>query len=146
MAIEEFGQTADGETVHRVTLEGGGLTARIMTWGAALQELRLEGHVAPLTLGFPNFASYPASPYFGQTAGRHANRIAGGKFMLDDVAYQLECNERGITHLHGGSAGIAQAHLDDRQATGENHAVFSNIDPERFRSELSRNAENRSPL
>ena len=64
MAIEEFGQTADGETVHRVTLEGGGLTARIMTWGAALQELRLEGHVAPLTLGFPNFASYPASPLF----------------------------------------------------------------------------------
>ncbi|MBU4528588.1 MAG: galactose mutarotase [Hoeflea sp.] len=129
MAIEEFGQTAAGETVHRITLEGGGLTARIMTWGATLQELRLEGHAAPLTLGFPDFASYPASPYFGQTAGRHANRIAGGKFMLDNVAYQLECNERGVTHLHGGSAGIAKRiwTIDNH---GSDHAVFSIIDPD----------------
>jgi aldose 1-epimerase len=30
MTIEAFGQTADGETVHRVTINGGGLTAKIM--------------------------------------------------------------------------------------------------------------------
>lgn len=129
MAIEEFGQTANGETVHRLTLEGGGLTARIMTWGATLQDLRLEGHAAPLTLGFPEFASYPASPYFGQTVGRHANRIAGGKFMLDNVAYQLECNEGGVTHLHGGSTGIAKR-IWTIDSHGADHAVFSIIDPD----------------
>jgi len=130
MAIEAFGQTADGETVHRVTLEGGGLTASIMSWGATLQELRLEGHAAPLTLGFPDFASYPAhSQYFGQTPGRHANRIAGGRFTLDGAGYQLECNEGGIHHLHGGTAGTA-TRLWTLESHGANHAVFSIIDPD----------------
>lgn len=129
MAIEEFGQTPDGETVHRVTLEGGGLTARIMTWGATLQELRLDGHAAPLTLGCPDFASYPASPYFGQTVGRHANRIADGRFTLDGVTHQLELNERGVSHLHGGSKGIAKR-IWTIESHGSNHAVFSLIDPD----------------
>jgi hypothetical protein len=62
MTIEAFGQTADGKTVHRVTINGGGLTAKIMTWGATLQDLRLEGHAAPLTLGFPDFENYPIRP------------------------------------------------------------------------------------
>jgi aldose 1-epimerase len=50
-----------------------------------------------LTLGIPDFDSYPAhSPYFGQTPGRHANRIAKGPvFRLDGIDYQLELNERG---------------------------------------------------
>jgi aldose 1-epimerase len=130
MAIETFGQTASGETVHRVTIEGGGLTAKIMTWGATLQDLRLEGHAAPLTLGFPDFESYPAhSPYFGQTAGRHANRIARGRFVLDGTTYQLECNERGISHLHGGSAGIAKR-MWTLESHGSDHAVFSIVDPD----------------
>jgi aldose 1-epimerase len=51
VTIEAFGQTADGKAVHRIRLQGGGLTAKIMTWGATLQDLRLEGHAAPLTLG-----------------------------------------------------------------------------------------------
>jgi aldose 1-epimerase len=129
MTIEAFGQTADGETVHRVTINGGGLTAKIMTWGATLQDLRLEGHAAPLTLGFPDFENYPHSPYFGQTAGRHANRIAGGRFVLDGVSYQLECNEGGINHLHGGSAGIAKR-LWTLESHGSDHAVFSIVDPD----------------
>lgn len=106
--LEVFGKTETGETVHRATLKGGGLTAKVMTWGAALQELRLDGHDTPLTLGFPDFASYPLySPYFGQTPGRIANRIDGGRFTLDGVTYQLEQNE-GSNHLHGGHAGLGK--------------------------------------
>ena len=51
-SIEEFGRTADGETVERITLIGGGLMAKVMTWGAVLQDLRLEELNAPLVLGF----------------------------------------------------------------------------------------------
>ena len=106
---ELFGRTAAGEDVHRVTLEGGGLTARIMTWGATLQDLRLEGHAPPLTLGFPDFDSYPRySPYFGQTPGRFANRIDKGRFTLDGTSYQLERNE-GENHLHGGHVGTGKS-------------------------------------
>jgi aldose 1-epimerase len=105
---ELFGTTEAGEEVHRVTLKGGGLTAKVMTWGAALQDLRLDRHQPPLVLGFPDFASYPKySSYFGQTPGRFANRIAGGRFTLDGVAHQLEQNE-GENHLHGGRFGIGK--------------------------------------
>lgn len=130
MAIEQFGRTNAGETVHRITLTGGGLTARIMTWGATLQELWLEGHSAPLTLGFPDFASYPLhSPYFGATPGRYANRIADGKFSIDGIEYQLECNEKGMTHLHGGSQGIARR-IWTPGAHGTDFAEFSILDPD----------------
>lgn len=106
---EIFGHLPSGEPVYRVTLKGGGLTAKILSWGAVIQDLRLEGHVPPLVLGFEDFDSYPAhSSYFGATPGRNANRIGGGRFTLDGKAYQLELNEKGVTHLHGGSDNIAK--------------------------------------
>ncbi|EPE95957.1 aldose epimerase family protein [Rhizobium grahamii] len=106
---EVFGQTKSGETVHRVEIKGGGLTAKVLTWGAVIQDLRLDGHEAPLVLGFDDFDSYPThSSYFGATPGRCANRIGGGKFTLDGVKYQLDLNEKGVTHLHGGNGNIAQ--------------------------------------
>ncbi len=46
------------------------------------------------------------SPFFGATPGRCANRIGDGKFTLDGKDYQLELNEKGVTHLHGGSNNI----------------------------------------
>lgn len=105
-----FGVTAKGETVERITIHGGGLTANILTWGAVIQDLRLEGYAAPLVLGFENFDDYAIrSPYFGATPGRYANRIANGRFELDGKTYQLECNERGLTHLHGGSDGMGKS-------------------------------------
>lgn len=116
---EVFGTTKDGETVYRVEIKGGGLTAKIMSWGAVIQDLRLDGHDAPLLLGFDKFSEYPAySSYFGATPGRCANRIGGGKFTLDGKDYQLELNEKGVSHLHGGSDNIAK-----RNWTIVEHAV-----------------------
>ncbi len=102
-----FGTTAKGENVYRVTIQGGGLTANILNWGAVIQDLRLEGHDKPLVIGFKDFDDYVNySSYFGATPGRCANRIAKGKFELDGKTYQLERNENGTTHLHGGSDGL----------------------------------------
>lgn len=103
-----FGTGPDGEAVTRVTLTGGGLTAKVLTWGATVQDLRLEGHTPPLVLGFDSFADYLAhSPYFGVTPGRNANRIAEGRFTIDGETFALDRNERDVTHLHGGRDGIA---------------------------------------
>ncbi len=108
-----FGTTADGAPVYVMTIKGGGLTASILTWGAVIQDLRLEGHPKPLVIGFRDFDDYlNYSSYFGATAGRYANRIAEGKFEIDGVSYQLERNENGTTHLHGGSNGIAKRNWD----------------------------------
>lgn len=109
MGTEKFGETESGDAVHRVTINGGGLTASILSWGATLQDLRLAGHEKPLVLGFTNFADYlNHSPFFGATPGRCANRIAHGRFRLDGVDYQLDCNEGGLHHLHGGRDGIGK--------------------------------------
>lgn len=106
---ELFGTTAEGEAVHRYRIEGGGLTATVMEWGAVLQDLRLEGHNAPLVLGFDAFDDYPAfSPYFGAIAGRYANRIAGGRFMIEGQRFQADTNFLGKHMLHGGSKGTGK--------------------------------------
>ncbi len=106
---EIFGTTKDDQSVYRVHLTGGGLSANIMTWGASIQDLRLENHEPPLVLGFNNFDDYLAhSPYFGATPGRVANRIGNGKFTIDGTAYQVDTNVNNKHTLHGGVGGIGK--------------------------------------
>ena len=126
---EIFGRLENGEPVERIRLVGGGLTAHVLTWGAVIQDLRLEGHPAPLVLGFEDLAGYlDHSPYFGATPGRCANRIKGGRFSIDGVDFRLECNEGGVTHLHGGSDGIARQNWRIA-AQGPDFVTLSMIDP-----------------
>ncbi len=138
-----FGTTKDGETVYRVEIKGGGLTAKIMTWGAVIQDLRLDGHDAPLLLGFDDFASYPShSSYFGATPGRCANRIGGGKFTLDGKAHQLELNEKGVSHLHGGSDNIAKRNWTIVEHDAD-RVVLKIVDPDRSRRAIQATARSR---
>ncbi|MFN6987189.1 MAG: galactose-1-epimerase, partial [Rhizobium oryzihabitans] len=128
-ARENFGFTATGEKVERVTISKGGLTAKVITWGAVIQDLRLEGHQPPLVLGFDTFEDYKYSSYFGATPGRNANRIGDGKFSIDGHEYQLELNEKGVSHLHGGSDGMGKRNWMLMEH-GESHAVLQIIDPD----------------
>lgn len=106
MQGERFGVAADGETVQRFAITGGGLSARILTWGAVVQDLRLEGHPAPLVLGFDRFEHYPDhSPYFGAVPGRYANRIGNARFAIDGKLHKTDPNFLGKHTLHGGGKG-----------------------------------------
>lgn len=103
---EAFGATREGEAVRRLTLAGGRLTARLLTYGAVVQDLRLAGHDAPLVLGFETLEDYlDHSLFFGAIVGRCANRIAGGRFILDGERFETDANDNGNT-LHGGSKGL----------------------------------------
>ncbi len=109
MNTQEFGTAPDGSTVYCASIKGGGLTLNLLSFGAVVQDLRLEGHAPPLVLGFETLDSYlKHSPYFGATAGRYANRIANGQFTIDGVRYQSDCNFLGKHMLHGGSSGIGK--------------------------------------
>ena len=106
---ERFGQLDDGTIVESVTLTNSqGMSARIITLGAALQSLVVpdrDGNRDEVTLGYDTPAEYLAKPqYFGATVGRYANRIAHGRFTLDGREYALETND-GSNHLHGGTRG-----------------------------------------
>jgi len=105
-AVEDFGRDPDGASVQRVAISGGGLRAKILTWGAVVQELWLDGHDRPLTLGFERFEDYLAhSIYYGAVVGRYANRIAHGRFTIDGERFETDQNNNGHM-LHGGSMGI----------------------------------------
>lgn len=104
-----FGRSPEGDAVHRVTIGGGALTASILTWGAVVQDLRLDGHEAPLVLGFDRFSDYVERPnYFGAVAGRHANRIRDGRFSIAGRSCQIDAARPQIHGLHGGSHGYAR--------------------------------------
>jgi aldose 1-epimerase len=106
---EVFGRTPAGEAVERYGISAGGLSACVMTWGAAIQDLRLDGHRPPLVLGFESFDDYPRrSPYFGAIVGRCANRIRGGRFVIDGRRYVGDLNFMGKHLLHGGTGGTGQ--------------------------------------
>ncbi|MBN8808044.1 MAG: galactose mutarotase [Sphingomonas sp.] len=107
---EAFGSMPDGTPVEAVVLTGAnGVSARIMTLGATLQSFDApdrSGRIADITLGYDDVASYVAHPNFwGQTVGRYANRIAGGRFVLDGKTYQLPLNDK-TNSLHGGAVGF----------------------------------------
>ena len=107
--IDTFGALPDGREVHRIRIAGGGLTASVLTYGAVLQDLRLQGHAPALVLGFGDMPSYLAhSPYFGATAGRCANRIRGATFELDGQTFHTDPNALRRHTLHGGAQGIGK--------------------------------------
>ncbi|MGR3291680.1 MAG: aldose epimerase family protein [Paracoccaceae bacterium] len=107
---EKFGEISAGQRVDRVLLRGGGPTANILTWGATLQDLRLDGCDHPLVLGAPDFEPYLGAPqYIGAIVGRVANRIAYGRFLLDEKDYNLNRNQDGRHTLHSGAVGTANS-------------------------------------
>lgn len=101
--IEPFGYTDTGQLVHVVTLSKGRLTVRLLSYGGILQDLRLAGHDPSLVLGFTELGPYQREGGFiGATAGRYANRIAGGHLKVDGAVFQLDQNFRDRHTLHGG--------------------------------------------
>src|SRR5207248_1249890 len=105
-----FGKTADGKTVHLYTLANDqGMVVKVTNYGARITEWHApdrSGRAGNVVLGFDRLEPYlMPNPYFGCTAGRYANRIAGGRFTLDGVEYHLTINN-GPNTLHGGIQGF----------------------------------------
>ena len=66
--------------------------------------------------GYTSRAYLRASPYFGATIGRYANRIAGGRFFLNGKAVSLTVNNP-PNHLHGGFSGFDKAVWEAKAGT-----------------------------
>lgn len=107
MSITVFDHLPDGREVQAIWLRGPLLTARVLTLGATVQDLRREGIAHPLVLGYDSAAPYFAEGlYVGALVGRFANRIGGGRFVLAGRAHQVDTNYLGRHLLHGGRDGI----------------------------------------
>jgi aldose 1-epimerase len=107
---EPFGQTGDGKKVWLFTLRNDhNITMKIINYGGILTSLLVpdkNGKVDDVVLGFNTLQEYLTDhPYLGALIGRYGNRIAQGKFVLNEKEYQLAANN-GENHLHGGIKGF----------------------------------------
>jgi len=106
----EYGRLADGRLVHEYTLDNGaGLSLGAINLGGIVTSLRApdrHGASGNVVLGFDALSDYETcNPHFGTIVGRHANRIAHGRFTLDGESFQLDVND-GPHALHGGARGF----------------------------------------
>jgi aldose 1-epimerase len=101
----------DGENVEAWEIERAGLRARLLTYGAVLNELLVpdgEGGLTGIALGYDDIDSYLRyRGSAGAICGRYANRIANGRFELDGRSYELSLNEP-PNHIHGGFKGFSK--------------------------------------
>ncbi|MEQ6204587.1 aldose epimerase family protein [Sulfitobacter sp. HNIBRBA2951] len=91
-----------------VWIGAGLLRARILRFGATLQDLRLDPFANPLVLSLPD-AAYRGSAralYAGAVVGRVAGRIANGRTAIEGAPLQLPVNAA-PHHLHGGPDGFS---------------------------------------
>lgn len=112
--MQPFGLTPTGQPAHLFTLQNrAGLRADISNYGGTVVRLFTpdrDGRLADVVLGFNSAEAYAGhASYFGATIGRHGNRIANGRFVLDGRTYQLATNNSPggqPCHLHGGPRGF----------------------------------------
>lgn len=107
---EPFGTTPDGQEVSLYTLTNGtGVVVKITNFGAIVTSVITpdkNDRMGDVVLGFNNVKGYiPNDPHIGGIIGRYANRIAKGRFTVEDQEYKLATNN-GDHHLHGGNIGF----------------------------------------
>ena len=118
-----FVSTVDGKATDLYVLKNAQETAVAITnYGARVVSLLVrgrKGRMEDVVLGFDSLQGYLSAveQYFGATIGRYANRIAGGRFVLDGTTYQLATNNA-PNHLHGGPGGF-HAVVWEAQSLGE---------------------------
>ncbi len=119
-----FGSTIEPYTglntpTYRYTLTNArGMQIELLSYGAITQAIYVpgrSGQTADVVLGFKTLQDYVTydsppvtvngGPYFGETVGRYANRIADGTFKLNGQTYTLPINN-GVNDLHGGLVGF----------------------------------------
>lgn len=123
-----FGNLDSGQQVTKYTLANeAGTRISIIDLGATITELYTvdnQGEFSDIVLGFDNPQQYLTdSPYFGAVVGRFGNRIAQGKFSLDNKEYTLATND-GENHLHGGVVGFDKR-LWDAKVNAKDSVTFT---------------------
>jgi aldose 1-epimerase len=115
VARKEWGITPRGEPVDLFRLRNRhGIEVHVTNYGGMILRVLtpdVRGRFADVVLGLGTLAGYTnplyfaRGAYFGAIVGRCANRIAGGRFLLNDRMHTLALN-RPPNHLHGGVLGF----------------------------------------
>ena len=104
-----IGKMNNGEEVYKFLLKNDDCEIEIITLGGIVTSIKVpdkNNKLLDVALGFNSLEPYlDDHPYFGAIVGRYANRIDNGKFIIDNIEYNLDLNNNG-TSLHGGIKGF----------------------------------------
>ena len=129
-----FETEVDGKPVSLYTLKNGYLVMQVTNFGGRVVSLWVpdrDGNYEDVELGYDNIRSYTDNPgerFLGAVVGPYANRIAGGRFVLDGKEYDLPKNDKGQT-LHGGMKGVDMV-VWDVVSVSDTSIVFSYLHPD----------------
>ncbi|WOH36573.1 aldose epimerase family protein [Thalassotalea fonticola] len=117
--------------LNTVTLANdNGMTVEIINFGARIKSIKFPVNCKPteMTLGYSTALEYLTDEfYLGATCGRVCNRIAEGKFELNDREYQLSLND-GKNCLHGGDKNFSVRYWQiDSQSQSRSKVTLSLI-------------------
>lgn len=128
ITVEDFGALPDGEAVKKYTMTNAeGMEVSVLNYGGIITSLKVpdkNGKIEDVVLGFNSLEGYlTPPPYFGAIIGRYGNRIAEGKFSLDQTQYTLAKND-GPNHLHGGNKGFDKVVWKVTEITESDHVAL----------------------
>ncbi len=127
---DSAGKVGDQEVLVFTLQNDNGVEVKVTNIGATIMSVKTpdkDGKIGQVVLGFDDPMVYLSEDYlskgffFGATVGRYANRIAGGKFTIDNKVYELEVNN-GPNHLHGGT-GSFNTKIWDAESFGSESRV-----------------------
>lgn len=128
-----FGTTRDGSKVTLLRITNSmGCYLELLDYGCTVHALSVpdrDGRLTDVTLGYDTLGEYEEhdDAYLGAAVGRHANRIAEGKFTLNGHEYTLAKNN-GENHLHGGIHGFDK-YIWSYTVSGDDSVTFSRLSP-----------------
>lgn len=148
-----FGRLPDSRVVEAYTLKNAaGMSVDVTTYGATILSVKVPvrggGPSEEVTLCHTSLEKLrTASPYFGCTVGRVANRIAKGAYTVDGKSYSGVVNN-GKNLLHGGTVGFDKVLWEPRvyvtpTAAGVEFSYTSPSGEEGFPGELAVKADYR---
>ncbi len=117
---DQFTAMIDGKKVQLFTLKNNnGLVTQITNFGGRVVNLWVpdkKGNFEDIVTGYETLKGYLNSNeiYYGAIIGRYGNRIANGRFELNDTLSVLAQNN-GENHLHGGIKGFNDVVFDASQ-------------------------------
>lgn len=139
---EVWGSSPDGDPIIKYTMTNAhGESVELMNYGAVIVGISVrgcKGEIEDVALGYGKWQDYISDgPAMGKSVGRFANRIALGKFALNDREYRLAINN-GPNALHGGATGFMNRVWVSRVETDRVVFSYQSADMEEgFPGELS---------
>ena len=123
---KQFGTTKEGQNVDQYLFKSkSGMQISIITYGGIITSWTAadkNGDYKDIVLGYNTLEEYETeTPYFGALIGRYGNRIANGRFSLNDTTYTLAVNN-GVNHLHGGLKGFDKVVWEAESMTSDTEA------------------------